>query len=211
MSDLLTIHEYYKGLNSYYGIDSSKLLSLSFNLINNEHEVLGHLNIRIQSIINRKEIKSPSPNINSKNLKERKEGESGDYIEELLYGSNLNNLSYKEILFILDLDNYDCSYDEFRNKFLKCNDCDVKISKNFNDLINSLKIQIDTNPNDNTKIYNISQKLSKNNEKEYTKPLQHKRGAFHYSPELKMKYEKQFKHILEVIEMVKKEKNNNTK
>ena len=114
LTDTFTIYEYYKGLNKNYGEDDSKLVFLSFNLITNEHEVLGHLNIRIQNLINRKDVQSPKQNINSNNFVGRNEAESGDFIEELLYGSNICNLYYKQILFILDIENYNCPYNEFK-------------------------------------------------------------------------------------------------
>ena len=204
LTDTLTIYEYYKGLNKNYGEDDSKLVFLSFNLITNEHEVLGHLNIRIQNLINRKDVQSPKPSINSNNLLGRNETESGDYIEELLYGSSISNLYYKQILFILDIDNYDCEYTEFKKKFLNCNNCNLKISDNFKSLIKSLNIILD-NPDENLRLYTITQNLSKAKESVYQKPLQHKRGAFHYSPELKMKYKEQMKHIMEILKTLKKD------
>ena len=92
------------------------MLSLSFNLVTNEHEILRHFNIRLQKILLEKNIKSPI-STNSKNLKKRNE-ESGEYIEQLLYGKVITHLTYNQMLFILDEENYNCSCDEFRNKFV---------------------------------------------------------------------------------------------
>ena len=202
--DSLTIHEYYKGYNANYGENDSKLVYLSFNIIKTEHEALGHLNMRIQKLISGKDIKSPKPNINTKNLTERNEGESGDYIEELLFGSNKNRLSYKEILFILDIGNYECPFTEFKTKFLNCNNCKYELSNSFKKLMDDLGLIIDEDPDKANKIYNISQKLSKNENKEYPKPLQHRRGAFYYSPELKISYERQINDIIEHINKLEK-------
>ena len=202
--DTLEIHEYYKGLNKDYEEDISKILSLTFNVVTNEHEILGHLNIRIQNLINRKEVKSPKPNLGNNNLIERDETESGDYIEELLYGKTISSLTYKEMLFILDIGNYNCSYDEFKKKFINCNNSLIKISNDFLKLIKSLNIKI-SNDIDNSEDYTIGQKLSKAKEKEFKKPLQHRRGAVFYSTEFKMKLQRQSNQIMELLKKLKKE------
>ena len=105
----------------------------------------------------------------------------------------------------MDINNYNCHYNEFKNNFLDCNNSPLKISQNLKDLLDSLNIKISDNPDEISKTFYISQKFSKFKENEYPKTLQHKRGAFHYSPELKIKSQKQMKEIIELLKTVKKE------
>lgn len=119
LTDSLKIYQYL-GLNENYGENESKFLILSFNVITNEHQVLDNLNIWIQNLINRKEVKIPKSNSNSKILIGRNKTGLGDYKDELLYGSRIYSTSYNQILFILDIYKYNFSYNEFKNKYLNC-------------------------------------------------------------------------------------------
>ena len=66
--------------------------------------------------------------------------EGGYYLELLLFGKIINNLSYGEALYILNLNNYNKSLDDFKNGFEKLSIEDLKISGLFKDLnLNDVK------------------------------------------------------------------------
>ena len=135
-------YEFYGGLNEKFGECCSKLINLSMNQVTKEHEILGHINIRIQKYLSKKEINSPL--IDSSNYLDEKfkKNESGEYLEKLLYGSVLVQLTYNQILFILDKENYLVNYIQFRENFNKCNNKLYKPSKSLNNLLVSLNINI---------------------------------------------------------------------
>lgn len=78
------------------------------------------------------------------------------------------------------------------------------MSNSFKKLLDSLGLIIEEDADKENQIYNISQKLSKNEDKEFPKPMQHRRGAFYYSPELKKNYERQMNDITNLINKLKK-------
>ena len=134
--------EYYKGHNPNLGENCSKLLTLSINQITKEHEILGHINIRLQKYISKMEITSPlSDSENYFNEKSKKK-ESGDFIEILLYGKSLAELTYNEILFILDFNNYTVNYETFRDNFSKCNSSIYKPSEYLSQFAKDLNIEL---------------------------------------------------------------------
>lgn len=204
-SPLLKIYEYYEGFISKYGDNISKLLSLCFHLITNEHEVLGHLNIRIQNIILKKNIKSPIVDKHN-NLKERNE-ESGDFIEKLLYGYSISELTYNQMLFILDENNYTLSLDNFKEKFLEVINSNYEPSQSLKDLLNSLDIDLENNITSNNLNfkYTFGQKVSKKNNLIFRKGFQHENGSFDYSPQLE---KRQLILKGKIKELSKKVKNN---
>ena len=51
-------YEYYRGLIHLYGEDCSKLLNYSEIQVTKEHEILGHINVRVQNYISDMEITS---------------------------------------------------------------------------------------------------------------------------------------------------------
>ena len=159
---ILEIYEYYKIYNNNYSVNDCKLSFLAFNIITDEHEIIGHVNIRIQNMISKKEIKSPKINSNNNH-------ESVEYIEILLYGDSVHELTYKEILFILDIKNYDCSYIDFKNHFLACNKREINISESLKNLFNEFNININNNSEEskifyfpNSKYFRLSQQPKKN-------------------------------------------------
>lgn len=131
-------YEYYRGFINQYENNCSKLLNLSCILVTKEHEILAHFNVRIQNYLSEKEI-ILSPLLGS-NESDKERRESGDYFEKLLYGRTLNKLYYNEILYILDLENYNCSLEQFRANFQKCNMESYKNSPSLNNFLNSLQI-----------------------------------------------------------------------
>ena len=62
--------------------------------------------------------------------------ESGESIEIILFGKKLNNLTVKESLYVLNIDNYSLNLENFRNNFQKYEDKAIK------ELLN----KIDNNP-----------------------------------------------------------------
>ena len=135
--------EFYGGLIGSYGDNCSKLLNLSTVLVTKEHEILAHFNVRIQNYLSEKD-KISSPLLGSSNESNKEELDSGDYFETLLYGKCCSQLSYKEILFILDLANYNCSLEAFRANFQKCNSQPYNISSTFKNFLETLNININT-------------------------------------------------------------------
>ena len=132
---------YYGGINKFDFIELTKLLNLSIYQVTQEHEMLGHMNIRMQKYIFKKEISSPNFFYLDNNGQNINKTESGDFIEFLLYGRYITQLTYKEILFLLDEDNYDVMFDEFRINFIKCQIGPYKVSKSLSNFLNSLNIK----------------------------------------------------------------------
>ena len=136
------VYEYYRGEIFSYGEDCSKLLNFSEIQVTKEHEVLGHINIRLQNYISEKKITSPyiESSNNSSNKNEKKE--SGEYIENLLYGRNMTIFTFNELLFILDAENYNVEYEEFQKAFKQCNSEPYKTSQYLSNLLKELDINI---------------------------------------------------------------------
>ena len=147
LSSILQIYEYYKGFNCDYTEDKSKL-SLVFNLLLNEHEIIENFNISIQNILFQKNIKL----LNSNNSKI-----SDENLEQILYGKDIRDLTYKQMLFILDEDNYNYKCDEFRNRFSECNKKYIP-SQALKKFLISLDIEFEPEEDSST-LYTINQNL----------------------------------------------------
>ena len=137
----------YMGLIKPYGEEISKLFNFCIYQIIQENEILGHIEMRVQDYISEQEIKSPKLDYidNSNIYKNIKGHKSGKYIEKLLYGEYLGQLSYNQILFILDIENYKVDYNVFRTNFQKCENGLYKISESLKKFVE--KINIELNPN----------------------------------------------------------------
>lgn len=99
-----------------------KILYLSENVKSNLHEIIGHLNIRIQYFLsNDRRFTSPKPNKPSNFAEERNGKESGEFVEELLFGHEYNDRLISQMLYILDINNYKKKIDEFRKEYLGYN------------------------------------------------------------------------------------------
>ena len=85
----------------------------------------------INLIISFKENKLKSLDSPRKKFLKFKEG--GYYMELALFGRVIKNLSYGEALYILNLDNYNKSLEDFRDGFLKLNKKDLIIKGPFKD------------------------------------------------------------------------------
>ena len=71
--------------------------------------------------------------INSPRKKFLKFKEGGYYMELALFGRVIKNLSYGEVLYILNKDNYSKSLEDFRNGFMELSQKDINIEGPFND------------------------------------------------------------------------------
>ena len=127
--------------------DLSKVITLAISLICNMHEILGHYNIGYQIYSNPKETKNlDSPKIDEKiaseYAKNRDFKESGENIEIKLFGRKITYLTLKEALFILDPNNYKIDYEQFRKNFQNCNNAEIKIEENFQNILVAFKINV---------------------------------------------------------------------
>ena len=140
---------FYRGKISSYPDKCSKLLNLSMYTVTQEHEILGHLNIRIQNYLAKNEVSSPiSESIDNFGNKTNKP-ESGDHIEKMLYGRQINQLNFNEVLYILDVENYNQELDEFRENFMNLRNTKdkYKYSQSLSILLESLNLSIGNNKN----------------------------------------------------------------
>jgi hypothetical protein len=120
----------------------SKIAYLSNNVQSNLHEIIGHLNIRFQFYLSKdKRYTSPKPAKPSKAAKLREGKESGEFIEQLLFGLPNGNLELEQMLYILDIKNYDKDIDKFKEDFLEYGEeKDYTISPEFKDFLSKLDI-----------------------------------------------------------------------
>ena len=128
-------------------INIKKIVYLAVFLISSIHEIIGHLYLRIHNYLNppEKQISSPQSNKLKSPYAIKRGKESGEFLEEQLFGNYGFQMTMKQILFILDKNNYNIiNHVDFRKKFEAVNDnSGLKLS---NDLKNILKIyEIDLN------------------------------------------------------------------
>ena len=87
-------------------------------------------------------IKLPNINVKDESYNTVEKPESGDFFEMLLYGQSLTQITFNEMLFILDLENYNVDYQQFKTNFKKCNVGTYKTSKTFAAFLKSVNITI---------------------------------------------------------------------
>ena len=138
---------YYRGLIDSYGEKFSKLFNFCLYQIFQEREILGHINIRLQDYISEQEIKSPKLKSidKSEQNKTYEEAEFGDFIENILYGNCIGQLSYNQILFLLDAENYNVTVDVFRDNFKNCENGIYEISEYLKLFLERINININYN------------------------------------------------------------------
>ena len=83
---------------------------------NNLHEIIGHINIRFQFYLD-KRYSSHKPEKPSKFAETRKGKESGEFVEELLFGAFEDEIELNQMLYILDIKNYDKEIDVFKKEY----------------------------------------------------------------------------------------------
>ena len=130
------------------------LVYLAILIIALMHEIIGHLNIRFQNFVNDTKIKSPKPEYGSSYAIERGR-ESGEFVEEKLFGNYKCQMNLREILFSLDIKNYN-NYepDEFRKNFKSCKNLKLKdISNELKNILQLLNIIINDKDLENSEIY----------------------------------------------------------
>jgi len=111
-----------------------KIVYLALFLIVCFHEIIGHLFLRIHNYLKKeKVINSPMPNFPSVYAKRRGK-KMGEKVEELLFGNYGGKMNLKQMLFILDINNYSYDYKTFCSNFKAKSD-----SVNFNDISDELK------------------------------------------------------------------------
>ena len=140
-----------------------KIIYLAVVLITCFHEILGHLFIRIHNYLNKNNyIYSPKPLFGFFYPKKRGK-ESGENVEVLLFGNYECKMTLNQILFILDLNNYSVSYEEFKNNFWT-NGCDTtleSISDELKDLLKLYEIEIDDNDIETKEFYFVGKYYKK--------------------------------------------------
>ena len=101
------------------------------------HELLGHFfKIYLMFFITDNDGKKYSFNSkdNSGNITE-----GGNDLEEKLFGEKINLINLEEALYILNINNYNCNYDNFRSKFQNIKKVSNEIIEiNYNDLPDNL-------------------------------------------------------------------------
>ena len=111
------------------------------------HELFGHHLRTLLSKITNMDYRSPRSSISNKN-------ESGECIELLLFGSRIRFFSLKQSIFILDVNNYNQDFKEFREKFINIKN--YSPSKQCQELFNEIGINISTiNLSDDTPITSL--------------------------------------------------------
>ena len=147
--------------------DLSKTLFLSDLICTNEHEIMGHFNIGYQNYFNKNKVyNSPiADKIQRSEYSNDREGkESGENIEIKLYGRVIFNLTLKEAIFILDLRNYLCDFNTFRNNFQNCNKRELVVDKFLiNYFRDNLDINVENLPKNDKTSYNLTNEIKKNN------------------------------------------------
>lgn len=120
----------------------NKLFFLSNNVKTNLHEIAGHLNIRFQYYLSKdKRYTSPKPNKPSSEAISRDGKEAGEFIEELIFGESEQNLTTTQVLYILDIKNYEKDYIKFREDFIKYGKMETyDISEELKTFLNQLDI-----------------------------------------------------------------------
>ena len=94
-----------------------KLNYLGIFVVTCIHEIIGHLFLRIHNYLYKDNIlKSPPPK-NMSSYTSSRGKESGEYLEELLFGVNRKEINTLQILYILDKNNYNVDFNDFRTKF----------------------------------------------------------------------------------------------
>ena len=141
----------------------SKLISLAFFLNLNEQEILVHYNIGYQIFRNQEQKKEyDSPKVSNeflsdyqKNRDDKELGEEID-IEIKLYDREIDSLTLREALFILNPKNYQVDYEKFNENFKKCNKGKINIDQEFSDILKKFNINAKEIPNNEKNKYIIA-------------------------------------------------------
>ena len=100
------------------------------------HEVLGHfLRIILSNIMDYNFLSPRQP--------ETGRNESGECIEFLLFGKRVPNFSVKQLLYLLDFNNYNKSLNKFREEFNQINNSPIYPSKEFLEMLKEINITLE--------------------------------------------------------------------
>ena len=133
---------YYRGMINSSSEDYSKLLNLCFYQVTQEIEMLGHLNLRLQQYLYNEQKSSTIIDYKALSINKESGPKSGDAVEILIYGKSITKLSFNEMLFLLDLDNYNVELDKFKENFIKCKERSYTISNYLSNYLKLLNIDI---------------------------------------------------------------------
>ena len=146
----------------FYDINIKKSIYLAMFLISCIHEIIGHLYIRIYNYLyndkNDKKLLSPMPALLGTDYAKTRKKESGEYIEELLFGNYGFEMRMKEILFTLDKKNYDSDYKEFNQKFVEAKSKALKISDELKNIIQKFDINLKKLNLKSSKTYRVNKR-----------------------------------------------------
>ena len=128
--------------NENIGIDaitfSNVVVNLGFFTYSFYHESLGHLLLRFLNILTKMNYYSPR-NAND-------EAESGQFIESLLFNQRKSEYTIYELLYIIDIDNYNVDFKIFRKNFQSINQ-NYKPSQNFINMLKDIGLETENNLN----------------------------------------------------------------
>ena len=154
----------------------SKIFYLSNNVKSNLYEIVGHLNIKFQYYLSKdKRYTSPKPNKPSSQAKDRNGKESGEFVEELLFGALNQKLEIEQMIYILDINNYNKDCTKFREDFLKCHEKKgYIIYPELKEFLNQLGIDFDSiNFESKKKLCFVQRHKSENEKNKYARhPLE---------------------------------------
>ena len=110
----------------------NKIIFLSNNVKSNLHEIVGYLNIRFQYYLS----KDKRYISNSRGGKE-----AGEFIVELIIGTSEQKITIEQMLYIIDIKNYEKDFINFRKGFIKCGEMKgYEISEEFKIFLSQLDI-----------------------------------------------------------------------
>ena len=69
--------------------------------------------------------------------------ESGECIEFLLFGKRVPNFSVKQLIYLLDFNNYNKSLNTFKRKYTQVDNCDICPSNEFIEMLREININLD--------------------------------------------------------------------
>ena len=136
---LLVCVQDYISNNRTKDINIKKLIYLAIFLIACIHEIVGHLSLRIHNYLHKEnQAKFPTE------YRGFRGKESGEFLEGKLFGDYKCQMTIKQILYILDIKNYQYeNSDDFMNKFMKLENEKIVPSQRFNEILNIYEITID--------------------------------------------------------------------
>ena len=153
---LIYIQTYIRN-NEVEDINIKKLIYLAIFLVSCFHEIAGHLSLRVYNyIFNNDKKGSPKPKYPSSYATKRQK-ESGESIEENLFGNYQFKMSIKQIFYILDVKNYLYeNSDIFMSGFTNLKDKTLIFSERLNNILKLFEISIDEVILNSEEVYTIN-------------------------------------------------------